>query len=84
MSAFALTQLAKADISEIWSYISEDSYEAADRVEAAILDACAFIAEGPMRGRRRLDLTRRPVRFGQSSGIQTTYWCTGLTQSLWR
>ena len=63
MSGYALTPLAKADIFDIWSYIAEDSEEAADRVERAIYDACAFIAEAPMGGHSRPDLTTRPLRF---------------------
>lgn len=50
VSAYALTPLAKADIFEIWSYIAADSVDAADRVEAAIYEACEFIAAGPLRG----------------------------------
>ncbi len=50
MSGYVLTPLAKADIFHIWSYIVDDSESAADRVEQAIYDACAFVAEGPMRG----------------------------------
>lgn len=63
MSGYAFTPLAKADIFDIWSYIAEDSEEAADRVERAIYDACAFIAETPMGGHSRPDLTTRPLRF---------------------
>jgi plasmid stabilization system protein ParE len=47
MSAYALTPLAKADIFDIWSYIAEDSEDAADRVEGAIYDACAFLPRLP-------------------------------------
>ena len=47
MSVYALTPLAKGDIFEIWSFIAEDSEETADRVEQAIYDACAFVAEAP-------------------------------------
>ena len=36
MSVYVLTPLAKADIFDIWSYIAEDSEQAADRVERAI------------------------------------------------
>jgi plasmid stabilization system protein ParE len=50
MSVYVLTPLAKADIFDIWSYIADDSEGAADRVERAIYDACAFLAEAPMRG----------------------------------
>ncbi len=63
MSAYALTLLAKADIFDIWSYIAEDSEDAANRVEQAIYDACAFVAEAPLRGHSRPDLTSRPLRF---------------------
>jgi antitoxin ParD1/3/4 len=63
MSGYALTPLAKADIFDIWSYIAEENEDAAHRVEQAIYDACAFLADGPLRGHSRLDLTTRPVRF---------------------
>lgn len=43
MSDYALTPLAKTDIFDIWSYIAGDSPDAADRVEQAIYDACAFL-----------------------------------------
>ncbi len=63
MSAYALTPSAKADIFDIWSYIASDSEDAADRVEHAIYAACAFVAEAPMRGHSRPDLTARSLRF---------------------
>jgi antitoxin ParD1/3/4 len=63
MSGYAFTPLAKADIFDIWSYIAEKNEDAALSVEQAIYDACAFLAEGPLRGHSRPDLTTRPVRF---------------------
>jgi antitoxin ParD1/3/4 len=63
MSSYALTPLAKADIFEIWSYIAEDNEKAAGRVEQAIYDACAFVAEAPTREHTRSELTSRPIRF---------------------
>ena len=63
MTLFQLTPEAAADLFEIWSYIAADNPRAADRVESAIYQACAFVAEGPMRGQVRKDLTRRPLRF---------------------
>jgi antitoxin ParD1/3/4 len=68
MSGYALTPLAKTDIFEIWSYIADDSEEAANRVEQAIYDACAFVAKAPMRGHSRSDLTSRPLRFWTFTG----------------
>jgi plasmid stabilization system protein ParE len=63
MSGYVLTPLAKADIFDVWSYIAEDSQGAADRVEQAIYDACAFVDEAPARGHSRPDLTARSLRF---------------------
>ena len=63
MSVYALTPLAKADIFDIWSNIADDSEETANHVEEAIYDACAFVAEAPMRGHIRSDLTSRSLRF---------------------
>jgi plasmid stabilization system protein ParE len=65
MSDYALTPLAKADVFEIWSYIAADSPDAANRVEQAIYDACAFVAEGPVRGHIRPDLTARHFASGR-------------------
>lgn len=63
MSAYVLTSIAKADVFDIWTYIAENSEPAADRVEQAIYDACAFLAEDPASGHTRPDLTARPLRF---------------------
>ena len=48
MSAYVFTSLARADIFDVWSYIAEENQDAADHVEQAIYDACAFIAEAPL------------------------------------
>jgi plasmid stabilization system protein ParE len=63
MSAYVLTPLAKADIFDIWSFIAEDSEQAADRVEQAIFEACTFIAQDPMRGHSRPEFSSRLLRF---------------------
>ena len=63
MSVYALTPLAKADIFDIWCYIADDSEDAADRLERAIYDACAFVAEAPLRGHSRSGLTSRSFGF---------------------
>ena len=63
MSAYALTPLAKADIFDIWAYITDDSEDAAERVEQAIYDACVFVADAPLHGHFRAGLTNRPLRF---------------------
>jgi plasmid stabilization system protein ParE len=55
--------LSKADVL-ISGFISPTTARAQPiRVEQAIYDACAFIAESPMRGHARPDLTGRSLRF---------------------
>ena len=63
MSRYRFTPEAEEDLFEIWLYIAEDSLQSADRVEAAIYDACAFLAKSPFRGHKRRDLTALPLRF---------------------
>lgn len=63
MTGYVLTPLSKADIFDIWAYIAEKSEPVAAGVEQAIYDACAFLAEGPLRRHTRPDLTTLPLRF---------------------
>ncbi len=63
MRVYVLTRLATADIFDVWAYIAEEDEGAADRVEQAIYDAIEFLAEAPLRGHIRPDLTCRPLRF---------------------
>jgi plasmid stabilization system protein ParE len=72
MRAYALTSLAKTDVFDVWSYIAQHNEEAADQVEIAIYDACAFLAASPMRGHMRPDLTSRTLRFGRLQSIPAT------------
>jgi plasmid stabilization system protein ParE len=60
---FQLTPRALDDLDEIWNYIAEDSEPAANRVESAILSACASLARRPMMGSKRIEMTALPVRF---------------------
>jgi plasmid stabilization system protein ParE len=60
---FVLTPRAVADLDAIWSDLAEDNAEAADRVEAAILAACAGLALHPLMGTKRVEITILPVRF---------------------
>jgi plasmid stabilization system protein ParE len=63
MMSYRFTPEAVADLSEIWSYIASDNTEAADRVEAAIYDACSVVALAPLSGQVRKHFTNRLVRF---------------------
>jgi len=63
MSRYQFTPQAADDLFAIWSYIARDSTQAANRVEAAVYDACTFLAEGPLRGSTRKEITPLPLRF---------------------
>jgi antitoxin ParD1/3/4 len=63
MKGYQFTPEAAADLFEIWCYIAEDDLEAANRVEDAIHAASALLAENPLSGNSRNDLTPLPVRF---------------------
>ena len=77
MSGYALTPLAKADIFDIWSYIANDSEDAADRLEQGIYDACAFVAEAPLRGQAGMPGPRRQqdcLRYYYSYDPISRFW----------
>jgi plasmid stabilization system protein ParE len=63
MNLYLLTPQAEDDLFAVWSYIAQDSVEAADRVEEQINMAFGFLCSAPQAGHVRLDLTHRPVRF---------------------
>lgn len=63
MTEYRITPKAVDDLIKIWSYIADDSIDAANRVEAAVYEACTFLAGSPLAGRIRKDLTMRTVRF---------------------
>lgn len=63
MTRYRFTPQAIDDLFEIWSYIAQDNPQAADRVEEAIYEACELLADSPLAGTIRKDLTSLPVRF---------------------
>jgi len=63
MNSYQFTPEAAGDLLEIWCYIAEDDSDVADRVEHAIHTAAALLAENPLLGSIRRDLTPLPVRF---------------------
>jgi toxin ParE1/3/4 len=56
MSKIVYSPQARADLKEIWFYISEDNVEAADRFILRILEKCSLLAESPEMGRARDDI----------------------------
>jgi plasmid stabilization system protein ParE len=73
MSKYQFTPQAITDLFEIWSYIAGDNLDAANPVEEAIYSACALLAENPLAGGVREDLTALPVRFWLVQPFQN-YW----------
>ncbi len=63
MSEYQFTPQAVGDLLDIWSFIARDNPKAADRVEAAIFRACDLLADSPLAGHTRTDLTPLPLRF---------------------
>jgi plasmid stabilization system protein ParE len=72
MSDFRFTPEAAADLFEIWTYIASDNQDAADRVEAAVLDVCDFLVQN-LKAAGCAE-SSRDVRSGSgpSSGFLTT------------
>jgi plasmid stabilization system protein ParE len=60
---FVLTPEARADLIEIWSYIAEDSIDAADQALARLLDAFTRLGRTPGMGHHREDLADSRHRF---------------------
>ena len=63
MSRFELAQRALGDLRDIWEYVSEDSFDAADRVLEDFYRAFGQLPEMPRMSHKRADLTTRDVLF---------------------
>ncbi len=60
---YSLTDDAKNDIKNIWSFIAKDNRRAADKVIEEIKVLLQHIGENSHFGHRRVDLTSKDVRF---------------------
>jgi antitoxin ParD1/3/4/toxin ParE1/3/4 len=63
MIAYDFHPEVRRDLDEIWDFIGADNPEAADQLIAEIIDAIDAPVPFPHVGRRRSDLTGRPLRF---------------------
>jgi plasmid stabilization system protein ParE len=63
MTGYDFHPEARFDLDEIWEFIRADNLDAADRTIAEILSAIRALVPFPGQGRRRPDLTSRPLRF---------------------
>ena len=63
MKKFELARRALGDLEDIWEFVSEDSFDAADRLLDEFHRAFDQLAEMPGMGHKRQDLTNRDVLF---------------------
>jgi len=56
VSEVVLSELAEADLTDIWGFIAQDNTKAADRLIDEIYEKCPFLAATPKAGRQRPDL----------------------------
>ena len=63
MNGYEFSPEARDDLQEIWMYIADDNHVAADKLETDIYKACEMLAENPLLGHQRPDLTDEPVLF---------------------
>lgn len=63
MSKYIVSPEARADLNEIWDYIAQDDFDAADRWIRTLRDSIELLARVPGMGHTRKDLTDCPVLF---------------------
>ena len=56
MTEVVLSELAEADLTDIWIFMVQDNAEAADRLVDQIHEKCQFLATTPKAGRQRPEL----------------------------
>ena len=56
MIEVVLSELAEADLTDIWVFIANDNAEAANRLLDQLHEKCQFLANSPKAGRRRDEL----------------------------
>lgn len=63
MKEYFLSQIAEQDVDEIISYIAQENPKAAFKFLDALYETMNLLAENPLMGHKREDLTYHPVRF---------------------
>jgi plasmid stabilization system protein ParE len=63
MSRYQFTPQASDGLIDICNVIAQDNPEAAGCVEAAVFQACDFLAHSPRAGKVRKDVASLPLRF---------------------
>jgi toxin ParE1/3/4 len=75
VSEVVLSELAEADLTEIWIFVAQDDAEAADRFLDEIREKCQFLATTPKAGRQRPELAPSIRSFAVSSYV--IFYCEG-------
>jgi plasmid stabilization system protein ParE len=70
---FELAKRALNDLQSIWEFVSEDSFDAADRLVEDFYRAFGELAEMPGIGHKRQDLTERDVLFWRLHSYLVVY-----------
>ncbi|MGD0345707.1 MAG: type II toxin-antitoxin system RelE/ParE family toxin [Terracidiphilus sp.] len=63
MSRYVISPEARSDLNEIWEYIAQDDFDAADSWVGKLRDAIELVARVPGIGHTRRDLTDHSVLF---------------------
>jgi len=56
VSGVVFSELAEADLTDIWVFVAQDNAVAADRLLDQLHEKCQFLAATPKAGRRRSEL----------------------------
>ena len=72
MNGYVLGRDAEQDLDDLWSYIAEDSVDAADRLIARLFDAFEKLARIPRMGHERDDLTNFQFFSGRSENTSSS------------
>jgi len=56
VSEVVLSELAEADLTDIWVFVAQDSVEAANRLLDQLHEKCRFLAGSPKAGHQRSEL----------------------------
>jgi plasmid stabilization system protein ParE len=73
MIAYEFHPEVRRDLDEIWDFIGADNPDAAERLIAEIVEAIDALVPFPSVGRKRPDLTGRPLRFIVVRGYLIAY-----------
>ncbi len=74
MSRVRIAEEAEADLVEIWTFIAQDSIEAADQFLERVYDTCQTLARSPGIGRDRADLVRGIRSFPVGTYLRLRVW----------